>query len=181
MKRRQFITLATAAIAPAVIASRAEAAARPRSLEQIRNNWQTLLPAGAELDLSTEPVKKTKDEWEKLLSHAQFRVLREEDTERPGSSPLNAEKRPGVFVCAGCQLPLFTSEMKYESGTGWPSFFTTIPGHLDTKTDFKLIIPRKEYHCIRCGGHQGHIFSDGPAPTGERWCNNGVALVFIPA
>jgi peptide-methionine (R)-S-oxide reductase len=93
---------------------------------------------------------------------------------------LNEEKRPGVFVCTGCRLPLFTSAMKYDSGTGWPSFFTTIPGSLATKTDFKLIWPRTEYHCVRCGGHQGHVFNDGPPPTGQRWCNNGVALQFIP-
>jgi peptide-methionine (R)-S-oxide reductase len=93
---------------------------------------------------------------------------------------LNAEKRPGVFVCAGCNLPLFTSAMKYESGTGWPSFFTTIPGAFATKTDYRILLPRTEYHCIRCSGHQGHVFNDGPRPTGERWCNNGVALRFIP-
>ncbi|MBA3563771.1 MAG: peptide-methionine (R)-S-oxide reductase [Gammaproteobacteria bacterium] len=91
---------------------------------------------------------------------------------------LDDEKRAGIFACAGCDLPLFTSEMKFDSGTGWPSFFTAIPGHTETKTDFKLVWPRREYHCIRCGGHQGHIFKDGPQPTGERWRNNGVALKF---
>ena len=105
--------------------------------------------------------------------------MREEGTEQPGSSPLNNEKRPGIFACAGCGLPLFTSEMKYESGTGWPSFFTTIPGAFGKTTDYKLILPRTEYHCIRCGGHHGHLFDDGPKPTGQRWCNNGVALKFI--
>ncbi|MFQ5587376.1 MAG: peptide-methionine (R)-S-oxide reductase MsrB, partial [Nitrospiria bacterium] len=104
---------------------------------------------------------------------------RKEGTERPFSSPLNKEYGTGRYVCAGCELALFTSEMKYDSGTGWPSFFESIPGHLETKLDFKLILPRTEYHCARCGGHQGHVFDDGPRPTGKRWCNNGVALRFI--
>lgn len=125
-------------------------------------------------------IMKTDKEWKAILEPMQYKVLRSEDTERPFSSPLNDEKRKGVFVCAGCDLDLFTSEMKYDSGTGWPSFFESIEGHLETKTDFKLFLPRTEYHCARCGGHQGHIFNDGPQPTGLRWCNNGVALRFIP-
>jgi peptide-methionine (R)-S-oxide reductase len=119
-------------------------------------------------------------EWKKLLTPAQYHVLREEGTERPFSSPLNDEKRKGTFACAGCDLPLFESRTKYDSGTGWPSFYDHIPGNVATKIDFKLIYPRTEYHCARCGGHQGHVFEDGPKPTGLRYCNNGVALKFLP-
>jgi peptide-methionine (R)-S-oxide reductase len=125
------------------------------------------------------PLAKTKDEWQTLLEPARFRVLFEEDTERPFSSALNDEKRAGTFVCAACFLPLFTSNHKYESHTGWPSFTQPIAGHMDTKRDFKLVLPRTEYHCARCTGHQGHVFNDGPAPRGERWCNNGLALIFV--
>jgi peptide-methionine (R)-S-oxide reductase len=128
-----------------------------------------------------EKIRKTEDEWRKLLTPEQFNVLRDEGTERPFSSPLNDNKQKGRYVCAGCELPLFTSEMKFDSGTGWPSFFTSIEGRLETRLDFTLLFPRTEYHCARCGGHQGHIFKDGPRPTGQRWCNNGVALKFIPA
>lgn len=120
-------------------------------------------------------------EWRKRLTPEQFEILRNEGTERPYSSPLNDEKREGVYVCAGCELPLFESKAKYDSRTGWPSFYEAIPGHYETKTDFVLLYPRKEYHCARCGGHQGHVFDDGPAPTGLRWCNNGLALNFIPS
>ena len=128
-----------------------------------------------------EKVVKTDAEWKALLTPDQYEVLRREGTEPSSSSPLNHEKRKGQYVCAGCDLPLFTSDMKFDSGTGWPSFYTTLPGAVATKTDFKLVYPRKEYHCARCDGHQGHVFDDGPKPTGERWCNNGLALKFIPA
>jgi peptide-methionine (R)-S-oxide reductase len=119
-------------------------------------------------------------EWKRRLTPEAYRVLRLEGTEPPFSSPLNQEKRQGVYQCAGCRLPLFDAGAKYESGTGWPSFWQPLPGAVATKVDFKLIVPRTEYHCQRCGGHQGHVFKDGPKPTGLRYCNNGVALVFEP-
>lgn len=150
------------------------------SLEELHKNWKDFLADGADVVLSTEPLKHSEAEWRQMLTPPQFDVLRREGTEYAFTSPLNDEKRQGVFVCAGCSLPLFTSAMKFDSGTGWPSFFTSIPGVFATKRDFKLIWPRTEYHCVRCGGHHGHVFDDGPAPTGERWCNNGVALRFIP-
>jgi peptide-methionine (R)-S-oxide reductase len=127
-----------------------------------------------------EPLLLTDAQWRQRLTPAQYYVLREEGTERAGSSPLNAEKRKGVFQCAGCELPLFASSTKYESGTGWPSFFDTLPGAVKTKRDYGLGLPRTEYHCARCGGHHGHVFNDGPKPTGLRYCNNGVALKFVP-
>jgi peptide-methionine (R)-S-oxide reductase len=120
-------------------------------------------------------------EWRERLTPEQYHVLREEGTERAGSSPLLKEKRAGTYACAGCDHPLFDASMKYESGTGWPSFYTTLPNAFETKRDFKLVWPRTEYHCAKCGGHHGHLFEDGPQPTGLRYCNNGVALKFIPA
>jgi peptide-methionine (R)-S-oxide reductase len=131
----------------------------------------------------TDNTKKQElpdDEWRKRLDPEAYQVLRHEGTEYAGTSPLNEEKRSGTYVCAGCDTPLFQSEMKFNSGTGWPSFFTTLPGVFETSTDHKLLMPRTEYHCARCGGHHGHVFKDGPQPTGLRYCNNGVALKFIP-
>ena len=134
--------------------------------------------AGKVLAAMTEKLILSDAEWKKRLSPEQFRILRKEGTERAGSSNLNNEKRAGIFHCAGCDLKLFKSEQKFDSGTGWPSFFDGFTDHIETKTDYKLFYPRTEYHCKRCGGHQGHIFKDGPAPTGLRYCNNGVALNF---
>ena len=129
---------------------------------------------------SGERVALPESEWRERLDDTAFRVLREEATEPAFTSPLNGERRDGVFLCAGCGAELFRSESKYDSGTGWPSFFDPLPGAVETKRDFKLFVPRTEYHCARCGGHQGHVFGDGPAPTGLRYCNNGVALRFRP-
>ena len=128
----------------------------------------------------TGRIQKTDEQWRAELDPQAYQVLRHEGTERAGTSPLNDEKRKGTFACAGCGTPLFTSDMKFDSGTGWPSFFTTLPGVFETKRDFRLIWPRTEYHCATCGGHHGHVFDDGPAPTGLRYCNNGVALRFVP-
>ena len=182
MQRRHFLTAILAAPALAVLTKvRAESGPRTAAaVERLRGEWRDLLPVGATVPTSNDTLELGDKQWRERLDRVAYEVLREEATERPFSSPLNNEKRDGIFACAGCDLPLFSSAMKYDSGTGWPSFFTSIPEALQTKKDFKLIWPRTEYHCARCGGHQGHIFDDGPAPTHERWCNNGVALKFMP-
>ncbi|MFP4277765.1 MAG: peptide-methionine (R)-S-oxide reductase MsrB [Wenzhouxiangella sp.] len=138
--------------------------------------------AAADSERPFQRLTLSADQWREILTAEEFRVLRREGTERAFSSPLDSEYGDGTYICAGCHLALFSSDHKYDSGTGWPSFWQPIdPEHVGTKTDFKLILPRTEYHCARCGGHQGHVFEDGPPPTGQRWCNNGVALRFVPA
>jgi peptide-methionine (R)-S-oxide reductase len=161
MDRRHFLIRAAGAVAGAA------------ALADVHAAGAAPAPAGK--------VVKTDAEWRKVLTPEQYYILREEGTERPFSSPLNKEKRKGIFVCAACELPLFESSTKYDSGTGWPSFWESIKGAVETKLDNKLIMPREEYHCARCGGHQGHVFDDGPKPTGLRFCNNGLALKFVPA
>jgi peptide-methionine (R)-S-oxide reductase len=144
----------------------------------------TALALAGRVPARAEPVEKlirSDEEWRRMLTREQYEVLRQEGTERAFTSPLLNEHRPGTFVCAGCGLELFTSQQKYDSGTGWPSFFDVIHGHVETKVDHQLMEVRTEYHCARCGGHQGHVFDDGPKPTGLRYCNNGVALKFVPA
>lgn len=127
------------------------------------------------------PLDKSTEDWRALLSEDAFHILFEEGTEPRHSSSLLDENRTGTYICAACRLPLFSSKTKFESGTGWPSFWAPIEGQIDTKKDTKLGYPRTEYHCTRCGGHQGHVFEDGPEPTGLRYCNNGLALTFVPA
>ena len=136
--------------------------------------------SGDSQPINADKITRSDEEWRSLLTEAQYQVLRKEGTERPWTSLLNEEKRAGTFTCVGCDQALFTSEMKFDSGTGWPSFFTAIEGAVETERDFKLLLPRTEYHCSRCGGHHGHVFEDGPKPTGLRYCNNGVALKFVP-
>jgi len=128
---------------------------------------------------AAEPLR-TEDDWRHCLSPEQYKVLRQHGTERPGSSPLNYEKRTGIFTCAGCGHPLFSSDTKFESGTGWPSFWAPLPKAIETAVDASHFMTRVEVHCAHCGGHLGHVFPDGPAPTGERFCMNGVALAFQP-
>lgn len=182
MERRSI--LAALGILPLALLARRVAAALPKNLDEVRAlqaDWRSLLAPGAQVPAPGDKLSLSDAEWKKRLSPLQYEVLRHEGTERAYTSPLDREKRAGVFACAGCGLPLFTSAMKFDSGTGWPSFFTTIPGVFGTRRDSKLIfMVRTEYHCIRCGGHHGHVFDDGPPPTRLRYCNNGVALSFIP-
>lgn len=176
MQRRQFLFI----LAPTVAAT----AAAWRSFDSQGASTPMARLHSTDDAMASDTVKKLNKphkEWRELLTREEYGVLFEERTERPHSSPLDKEKRAGTFICAACYLPLFDSAAKYDSGTGWPSFHTAIAEHVETKRDFKLILPRTEYHCARCGGHQGHIFKDGPPPTGKRYCNNGVALRFIPS
>jgi peptide-methionine (R)-S-oxide reductase len=142
--------------------------------------WRALQGEAESAHAKAFEVTKTAAEWRRQMSPQQYRVLREHGTEHPGSSPLNREKRKGIFACAGCELPLFSSDTKYESGTGWPSFWQPMPHAVETSTDRSLLMVRTEVHCRRCGGHLGHVFNDGPRPTGLRYCMNGVAMTFKP-
>jgi len=139
-----------------------------------------ILAIAKEVSAAMKPLIKSKQAWRALLPADRYAVLFEEATEPSRSSALDHEKRSGSFVCAACFLPLFDAKQKFDSGTGWPSFWQALPDAVATRTDFKLIWPRTEYHCARCGGHQGHLFKDGPKPTGLRYCNNGLALEFVP-
>lgn len=136
---------------------------------------------GGDAEAKAFPVRYSEAEWRKRLTPQQFRILREEGTERAFTSPLNKEHRKGTFLCVADGNPLFSSATKYDSGTGWPSFWKPLPGAIGTSTDYKLGYPRTEVHCARCGGHLGHVFDDGPRPTGKRYCMNGVAMTFRPA
>ncbi len=141
--------------------------------------WPAPIMASNTHKSAIDPLNKPKVAWRDSVTPEAYRILFEGETEESGSSELNYEHREGTYICAACYLPLFESQHKYESGTGWPSFTQPILGHVGTKRDFKLIFLRTEYHCARCGGHQGHVFNDGPPPKGERWCNNGLSLKFI--
>ena len=168
MKKRYFLWAGTAAV----------------GTSWLSHYW----PGRAEKDMATAntgntgfAITKTEQEWRKLLTPEQFRVLRQHGTERAGTSPLDKEYRKGTFVCAGCDLPLFTSDTKFDSGTGWPSFYAPIAAAIGTTTDRSFFMTRVEVHCHRCGGHLGHVFDDGPQPTGKRYCMNGVSMKFMPA
>jgi len=185
MNRRTILLMSATGLAVATGLSRAgffntskvTAAAEPNNRSKAMKKELQLDPHPEKI----EPFVLDDHEWKMRLSKEAYYVLRNEGTERPFTSELNDEKRTGEFACAGCGLVLFTTEQKFDSGTGWPSFWDAINGRVETKTDYKLILPRTEYHCARCGGHQGHVFEDGPQPTGLRYCNNGVALKFTPS
>lgn len=176
MKRRDVLLLSTLAISAAYPLTRLWS--KPMNEEDNANKQRLQLDPNPQ---RIEPFSLDEVEWKMRLDEETYYVMREEGTERPFTSPLNDEKRNGEFACAACGLVLFRSDHKFDSGTGWPSFWQPIEGRIETRKDYKLFVPRTEYHCARCGGHQGHVFKDGPKPTGLRYCNNGVALTFIPS
>ncbi|MFB6273534.1 MAG: peptide-methionine (R)-S-oxide reductase MsrB [Salinibacter sp.] len=178
MDRRSFLNhLAWASLAPVALSACTPSQSSPPSGSPVASDslWVHTRPK----DLPA--LNKSKKEWRSIVSEDEFRILFEAGTEPRGSSPLLDEKRTGTYICAACRLPLFSSKTKFESGTGWPSFWAPLEGQVETKKDTKLGYPRTEYHCKRCGGHQGHVFEDGPEPTGLRYCNNGLALDFVSA
>jgi peptide-methionine (R)-S-oxide reductase len=177
MDRASFLKhLAWASVAPLALSACSRSRSRPGP-GTVDPDTLDVHPRRADIP----PIDKTEKEWRALLSAEAFHVLFKAGTEPRHSSPLLNEKRAGTYLCAACRLPLFPSKTKYESGTGWPSFWAPLEGRVETQKDMKLGYPRTEYHCKRCGGHQGHIFEDGPEPTGLRYCNNGLALTFVPA
>lgn len=177
MDRASFLkTLACASLAPATLAACGRSQSSPTPPGAVADTLDVHEPRA-----DIPPLDKSTEEWRTLLDADAFRILFEEGTEPRYSSPLLDEKRAGTFICAACRLPLFSSKTKYESGTGWPSFWAPLQDRVETKKDMKLGYARTEYHCVRCGGHQGHVFDDGPEPTGLRYCNNGLALAFVPA
>lgn len=194
MDRREFLGLLGAGTLPFLLSGEGESgrtgpmgprakgrgSVSGRSAQEGDQDRDLAHPEAAEIQFSV--LDRSDERWREILPRDAYRVLFEEETEPRGSSPLLEESRAGTYLCAACRLPLFDSSDKFDSGTGWPSFVRPLSeGHVETKRDFKLILPRTEYHCARCGGHQGHVFDDGPPPTGRRWCNNGLALAFVPA
>ncbi|MEZ5810386.1 MAG: peptide-methionine (R)-S-oxide reductase MsrB [Rhizobiaceae bacterium] len=171
MVRREFLLIGAGAVITAAGFRTGRAQRNERTVDPMTTN---AVDSGFE-------ITRTEAEWRGMLTDAQFSVLRKEATERPFSSPLNKEKRQGTFHCAGCDLALYASAAKFDSGTGWPSFFEALPDAVETRPDNSLFMRRTEVHCRRCGGHLGHVFDDGPKPTGKRHCINGVALNFKPA
>jgi peptide-methionine (R)-S-oxide reductase len=168
MKRRRLLQLGTAGLASMGLTHYISQGSRQQGLAQVSRQ-------------RTFKITRTESEWQKRLTPQQFRILRQQGTEPPFTSPLNAEYRQGTYACVGCGLPLFHAKTKFDSGTGWPSFYTTLTGAVGTRVDTSHFMARTEVHCQRCGGHLGHVFNDGPPPTGLRYCINGIALKFLPA
>ena len=178
MTRREFLTVAASFTATSMAAFACARSDGPGASPLAAS--ESAGPEASAVAGGVPRLEKLPEQWRELLPADRYRVLFKAGTEPPFSSKLNNEKRDGTFICAACNFTLFESATKFDSGTGWPSFWAPIDDHTESSTDYKLIYPRTEYHCARCGGHQGHVFKDGPKPTGQRWCNNGLALLFVP-